>query len=353
MSAVDKAGRPTHWCLYLFRVAPAPILLALSLLGISPFGVAEEPDWVELPITPDAYQENWLPGERDTYTGWLIDQRTAWSYRIGNLGRNLDGFFAGEEAQWRSNESYMKLSLHNTFRKSGEMDTEPRIKLRLDLPDTKRKFRLIIENDPEEDKSVQERTRYRSLTSTERARSRTTGAIRYMFDELDQWKLSTDLGIRARLPPDPFVRGRASREWDLVSDWNARLNQQVYYYVEDGLGETTELYFERGLSPDSLFRVKSEAQWSQREARFEFAQVFSILQRIDMKRGAEWQIGVLGESQPTFWTTAYFANVTYRRLLYKDWLFYEITPELLFPRDDDFRANPSLTFGLEVLFSEH
>src|SRR5690606_8465734 len=57
MSAVDKAGRPTHWCLYLFRVAPAPILLALCLLGIAPFGVAEEPDWVELPITPDAYQE--------------------------------------------------------------------------------------------------------------------------------------------------------------------------------------------------------------------------------------------------------------------------------------------------------
>lgn len=351
------AAHPRHRFITPATASTLSLLIAALLLWMPSSAYGEDPewvdpDWVELPITPDAYHEEWLPGERDGYKGWLLDQRTAWVHRVNRLGRSLDGFFASRDAHWDSNESYMILSGHTVFRKRGDIDFDPRIRVRLDLPYTKEKFRLIIESDPEEELSVQERARERSLTAFERRQTSASGAVRYIFDELDKWKLSTDLGVRFRFPPNPFWRFQASRQWQLTEYWSTRFHQRVYWYLDDGLGETSELYFERPLSPNVLFRAKSEAEWNKNEDKFDFAQIFSILQRIDMRRAAEWQIGVLGESQPTARTTDYFANVTYRRLLYKDWLFYELTPELLFPRSDSFKPNPSISIGIEVIFAE-
>lgn len=326
-------------------------MAAVSLLPV--MTQAEEPDWVELPTTPDAYQEQWLSGEREGYLNWMIDQRNAWSYRIGNLGRDLDGFLAGREVPLERSGGYMRIGIHGIWHKGGEVDFDPRVKLKLELPYTEEKFRLIIENDPDEDKNLQERTRYHALSPSEDNQSTLVGAVRYVFDAIDRWDMSTDLGVKIRLPPDPFWRFQAQRGWPLADEWELRLRQRVYYYLKDGLGENTELYLERPWDQNKLLRIKSEAQWSKDDARFEFGQTFSILQRIDDIRATEWRLGILGENQPNVRTTDYFLNLTYRRLLYKDWLFYEVTPELLFPRDDGFRPNPSLSLGLEIIFSEH
>lgn len=349
-SRLQRFRQPTTASALHLVVAALLLWLPDPAYGEDPEWV--DPDWVELPTTPDAYHEDWLPGERDGYKGWLLDQRTAWVHRVNRLGRNLDGFFASRDAYWDSNESYMILSGHTVIGKKGEIEFDPRLRVRLDLPYTKEKFRLILESDAEEDLSLAERARERSLTAFERKRSTASGAVRYIFDELDRWQLSTDLGVRFRFPPDPFWRFQASRQWQLTEYWSTRFHQRLYWYLKDGLGESSELYFERPLSPTMLFRAKSEAEWSKDENQFDFGQIFSILHQIDTKRAAEWQLGALGESKPTTRTTDYFANVTYRRLLYKDWLFYELTPELLFPRDDSFKPNPSISIGIEIIFSE-
>jgi hypothetical protein len=89
----------------------------------------------------------------------------------------------------------------------------------------------------------------------------------------------------------------------------------------------------------------------------EFAPVFSLSQLLDEKSAVAYRLGWLGEDRPIFRTRSCYTNLTYRRSLCRHWLFFEITPELLYPRNDDFNINPSLTIpsltiGVELVLSE-
>lgn len=293
--------------------------------------------------------------EKETMTersfSWIVDQRNAWSNRIGSLGRNIDGFFGGKEAELSANGSFLKVGLFGVWRKEEGIDPEPRFKFRLDLPYTQDRFKLVIENDPDETKTLAEKNRNRVLKENETTNTTSTGFFR-LIAALKEWKFKGDLGIKLEIPLDPFARAKAEKEWALSDTWDFRVDESVYYYHSDGWGHTSAFYFENAISDRWFFRSKSEAQWVDNRDGWEFAEVFSLSQKIDEKRAMNHQLGWLGESRPNPRTSAYFINTTYRQRLYSDWLFLESTPELLFPRDDNFKPNPSLTLGIEMIFSE-
>lgn len=284
-------------------------------------------------------------------TDWLIEERNEWSEIIGNTGARLDGFFAGRAAEIRTNGSFLRLGFETKYEKRGEITLDPVLRFKLDLPTLEERLKLVVESDSLEQKSLGEANRDRSLSSEERASTDTTGALQLLSDpKKRKWRASTSIGVRFRNPPDPFWRARLRRSWELENDWTFRVLQSVYYFHEDGWGETTRLIFENQFG-NYFFRSRSEARWVHEDRTMEYAQVLSMQRELDAKRAINYQLGILGENQPTLWTTDYYVNAIYRRLLYKEWLFYEMIPELLFPRDDDFKPNPSLTFRLEVVFS--
>jgi hypothetical protein len=43
-------------------------------------------------------------------------------------------------------------------------------------------------------------------------------------------------------------------------------------------------------------------------------------------------------------------NLTWRDAVYRKWIYYTITPQLEFPREDDYQPRPSIRVGLEILF---
>lgn len=281
---------------------------------------------------------------------WLINERNEWSGLIGDTGAQLDGFFAGRAAEIRTNGSFLRLGFETRYEKNGNLKIEPLIRFKLDLPTTEEQLKLVVESDALEQKSLSETNRDRSLTKNERESTSTTGALQLVSAPERKWKTSTSVGLRFKNPPDAFWRARARRNWRIGSDWTFRALQNVYYFYEDGWGETTRLVFEKQFN-DYFFRTKSEAKWIHIEKTMEYAQVFSLSKQLSAQRAISYNLGILGENQPSVRTTDYYINTAYRRLLYKDWLFYEMVPELLFPRDDSFRPNPSLTFKLEVVFS--
>ena len=281
---------------------------------------------------------------------WLINKRNEWSGIIGDTGAQLDGFFAGRAAEIRTNGSFLRLGFETKYEKNGELKLDPILRFKLDLPTTEERLKLVVESDSLEQKSLGEANRDRTLTKDERSSTDTTGSLQLVSAPERKWKASTSIGLRFRNPPDPFWRAKAKRKWDISNDWTFRVLQSLYYFHEDGWGETTRLVFEKQLS-SYFFRTRSEAKWEHNERTMEYAQVFSLKKELSTTRAIRYQLGILGENQPTVRTTDYYVNAAYRRLIYKDWLFYEMIPELLFPRDDSFKPNPSLTFRLEVVFS--
>ena len=66
-----------------------------------------------------------------------------------------------------------------------------------------------------------------------------------------------------------------------------------------------------------------------------------------------YQIGVNGNDETRGWrVNDYFLRVLFRGNFYRKWLYYDIQPELVFSREEDFEADPRLILRLEAFFGQ-
>lgn len=304
-----------------------------------------------------------LPNSDDAKTGfisqgtliWADEKQKKWSNDVVNIGSYIDGYMGDTETMQDTNQSYLKVTFDFDVSKNDSVDVKPKFRFSLDLPITKKKFRLVVENDPDEGQSIEERNTSQ-LPSTNSSQSDDLYAsFRYLIDSNSWDRLTWDWGVKARWPPDPFTRARGVRRWDLSDYWNMIFSQEIFWYESKGLGTYTQFDFDRIFlsSEDFLLRITNALDWREREERFSLFEQVSLFQEIDDKRAAQYAIGFSGENRKNHSViTNYFTKITYRRRLYKDWFFYELTPGVEFPREENFKVNPFIALRLEMLFSE-
>lgn len=351
--------------------------MVLSMGGFSPKACSVEPllayaeqdsyprltDFTQSLSTVESVVDTYHPQEDDVMPArlsfleeqviWMLDTRNSWSEWVADTGSRMDSFFAGKQTQNFSNTSFFRVRMGPTFKKEGDLDFDPDIKFRFNLPLTKEKYRLIIENDPEEGKSLSDKTSERIEGLNNAKKNDTTGTLRVINEVNQSWTFSHDLGIRFRIPPDPFVRSRATREWQLNEEWNASVLAGLYYFLNDDLGANLITNFDRSLTPALFFRQTFETQWIRESDKFEHAITANLFYELDSSRVLRYRLGVLAETHQHKPVSSYYYEMTYREKLYRDWLFYEVIPVLAFPRDDHYELSPSFTVKLEVLFAKN
>ncbi|UZE96485.1 hypothetical protein [Alkalimarinus alittae] len=283
---------------------------------------------------------------------WIETQQITWSQNISAIGGYLDSFMGDNTGYQDINKSFIKLYFDLDTSKYDGVSFEPKIKVSLDLPVTKEKLRLVIENDPDQELGIKERN-LSDLPSTNReANDGFYGAIRYLFESKKWSRLSLDWGVKARWPPDPFARFRAVRGWDLNENWGMVYSQEVFIFESKGFGAYSQFDFNRRLSEKLLFRVTSVVDWHERTEQFDFLEQISLFQDINNKRAIQYAAGIVAEEKSGSRITNYYTKAAYRRRLYKDWLFYEMTPGIEFQRIENFDPNPFVSFRLEMLFAK-
>lgn len=283
---------------------------------------------------------------------WLESKQQLWSQNISTVGGYLDSFMDDNSGYQDINRSFIKLYFDVETSKYDGVSLEPKIKVSLDLPVTKKKLRLVIENDPDQELGIKERN-LSELPSTEReVNDGFYGAVRYLFESKKWSRLSLDWGVKARWPPDPFARFRAVRGWDLNKNWGMVYSQEVFIFESEGFGTYTQFDFNRWLAEKWLFRFTSVVDWHERTEQFDLLEQLSLFQDINDKRAIQYAVGIVAEEKKGSRITNYYTKATYRRRLYKDWLFYQLTPGVEFQRVEDFKPNPFLSFRIEMLFSK-
>lgn len=284
------------------------------------------------------------------FSDWVIQQHERRSRQVQSMGAWADRTLAGDERALPDNESYLRIGMATRSETGDLAQFEPEARFRLDLPTVKEKLRLVVESESEETKTLAERDRDRQLTETERSDTSATGALRYISDITDTLNLSNDIGVRLRLPPDAFWRARSRARFDLNADWNLDIDQRIYYFHQDGWGESTWFGFSRRIW-DWSFLSASELRWVHSDRNFEFSQILSMVHRPNNRAELNPRLGLLGDSESGWRTTEYFADFTYRYRLYSTWLYGEAIPAVNFYRDDSFGPTTSLTLRIEMFFA--
>lgn len=319
------------------RVVFVAMLLASNAVAAFDEAVPGFPD-VELPEPIELKLE-----ER------LDDAHDVWSERVKDLGVRIDRLFGGEEFE-PDPTSYIRIRTIGLLQES-KSEAEVRVRARLALPNTERRLSLVLDSDDDQrfDRGGGYDPSPPGLLRSPREDSGFTAGLRYLREFSDTFNFDTDVGIRLRSGiPDPYVRARIGKSF-FRGGWELRPLEEVYWRYHKGQGVRSQVVLQRPLSTTRFFRSVSEIDWVYRERRTYAAQDFIFTRALGPLHAVQAQIGVRGESDPMR-VVNWFVNVGWRRNIYKDWLFLELRPELLFDREEDFRAEPRLFLTLETYF---
>ncbi|MGZ8967475.1 MAG: hypothetical protein ACXW1C_06155, partial [Gallionella sp.] len=177
-------------------------------------------------------------------------------------------------------------------------------------------------------------------------------AVRFEKPDDRPWHLSVDLGLRLQgLQLNPFARTRGSYSVP-ISDWRFKASETFFVFNSTGTGATTQLDFEHFLSEPILFRATSSATWLHRAQNFDVRQDATIFHTLDARRALLYQASVTGVTSPQRQISDTVLLATYRYKLHREWIFFELSPQLHFPQIRQYRASPSLLMRLEFLLDK-
>jgi hypothetical protein len=301
-----------------------------------------------VPAAQEAVDEHpVLPGD-----GALTQAHGYVSRNVESLARKIDTFFGAERAFEESSGTYLRARGSIIYRKSGDLDFDGNVRAKLDLPNLKEKLSLVIESDADDNLTQKEQitTGTPKLADTFDNR-KAAASLQYVVREERFWDLRLQPGIKLHWPPETFLRLRLRRSQPLSEKWLSRVTLTPGWYDPRGWELRLRHEFDRDAGGGSLFRVASEATWLLKEDRnLGLLQSFAYAHPLGNRVQMAYETGVTFETDPTFWDTAYFSSIRYRRNIHRGWVFLELKPQVLFERDNDFKPDPSFALSLEIVF---
>lgn len=269
------------------------------------------------------------------------------SENVERLVTSIDRFFANDALYRYTTDSYLQITGDTLIEESGEVGYSIKFRGRVDLPGTKRRFKLILNTDPTEKQDPLERSVDES-PGTAVQESDVYGSIQ-RERELRGWKFRPSIGAKLNIPIEPFVKLRFTNIYPLQS-WAMRADQNFYWFRESGYGSDSTIEFDLPVPNEHLFRASSFARWTEETEYFQLSQIFTFYQTISTNRKISYQIGAYAQTQPTLFMTDYLLVVRYRQNLHKEWLFFEIRPQVLYSKTNDWDDELSLLLRLDILF---
>ncbi len=329
-----------------------PLMIAclscvLALPAVSPFhhAVAGE--------TEDAVEEageDTLPDDDDEGPGTMIEsideRQEAISLSVTTLAHRMDRMFGTDETYpEEAYDSFLRLRYIQRIDEGGGGEPDFHVGGRLSLPSTEDRLSLVFQTDDYDDPLDRERRTEREIEEA----TRQALALR-LQRPTKRWKTAISAGLRSG-PIDLMTRASLWRDYEPRS-WHIRPAQTMFWYNERGAGGTTDFRVQHPIGASMLLRSDSSATWFRRDEQYYYNQVFSLFQPVARRRDLLWQIGMQAESEPNDHVIRYYAQVRWRGIFHRDWLIFEVRPQILRDRENDFQTQLRLFIGFELLFGD-
>ncbi len=283
--------------------------------------------------------------------------------RVNTYARSLDNFFVDERTDEEAGDSQVRLIGSIEHREGGGFSLTPHIKARLNLPHLQRKINLLIDTESDDISSLTDHTS--GTRSSSDFEEETNIAIQLVQ------KSTTKIGIshRAALSmrgdkPNLKIRSRARFTWQATDLILLRFTQAVFWHKFDGFGQESRFDFEHLLHPptphnhllhikdihlSSLLRISLRGLTSEASDGYEWSIPIEVLTALSKRRAYAYGGSISGVTDTDSGITNSAIFIRYRQSLWRDWFFFDITPQLEWPKANGRNTTGKITLSLEVL----
>jgi len=303
---------------------------------------------IDVPATPDEHyqpKEEVIEEQEDIVVlEWSRDFAKGY---VESLNDGVDSFFMGaffddELVNDESSGSNGRV-FFTTRRVQGEgVDYQVGINLKLVLPRTRDRFKLLVETDENEDDQKES-----DLIGTTGNVTYST-AIRVELRDGKRWKTSWDNGVRWAGEPVYFSRVR-TRRTDYFNEWRSRLLHSMSWRTDVEWGTSVNASLLRPLDMRRHFRTAFSADYLLSNDFAELQTSAAIFDELSHRAAMLYRMAVYGDTEQLAKVNNYILSVSYRRKIYKHFVFAEIVPEVAWPREKDYFPTPALNLRFEMI----
>ncbi|MCK4503672.1 MAG: hypothetical protein KAU22_11615 [Desulfuromonadales bacterium] len=274
------------------------------------------------------------------------------STSMERLSQRIDVFFGEDRIYEEATGTYVQARGKFIYGRGGELDFDGKFRIKLDLPQVKKKINLVIESDDGRDDSKD----FNSITTGnnvvgELAEQNISTALQFMVKEKKRWRLSIRPGLKFSSQLESFIKLRFRRSKPLGETWLSRGTVEIAYFSENGWENEYRLELERDLGRGLFFRSTSTVLWREDFPGNQFlGQKFLVTHIFDPRQSIAFEVGSSARTQSKLRELSYFSSIRYRRNIHQGWLFFELKPQVIFSRENDYAADLALILSLEALF---
>lgn len=270
------------------------------------------------------------------------------------LSNTLDSILGGESLDKEApSESRIKVTYGQLFEEYEKPSDIFDFSARIALPNTEKRYHLLLEsfNEDSREGGTQAVSDSSKLKGDAEERQYNAG-LRWIPKATSQFHVSFDAGLKLVWPPQPFAKTRARHRFPLPKEFYFKLVQNVAWYNEEGWETHTQAAFERALSRGKFFSFSNDLFWRDTQNFAEMAHTFSLFHPLTKSFFLTYWAGTLSELGRGLWIKTYEIGVSFRRPVYQDWIYFQISPLGRWQRIHRFTFRSLLEARFEIIIRE-
>ena len=229
----------------------------------------------------------------------------------------FDDFFASDRILQEVAGSYVRWRNDFVLVEGRGFDFNTNLNFSIELPKISSKLKLIFEGD--EDPALQD-----VLPGGQTETQDNNLGLRLDVKDTDRSKFNISVSAK------PRIRLRYRYTYPVNDSFLIRFTQEIQN--EEGVnGARSRLDFEKAFLPLKLFRSTTEAFVTEDFPGAEISQAFTLFQRITRKSSVSYETSAVGITRPQSLVQNIRLGVRYRQNIHRDWLFFEVSPDVTWP----------------------
>lgn len=262
----------------------------------------------------------------------------------------IDSYFGDERSKIEEENSSLRLKLSG-FAGSGEgTNFEVRASLHLVLPNLENRLHLFASSILEDDEKAIEY--FDPDDDREDTRRNFYLSIRYFIKTAESMNLSLRGGLKFHsLTPALFTGPRYSyiKNW---SSWAFRFIEEMTYFTDNGWESNCSFEFEKSFTETIFYRIKYSGRWQEDEPGYVYWIDNDLYNTISDNKVLGYRVRGFFDRYPGNQLTYVLAGMRYRQSFWRKWLFFEITPQVIFRKEKDYHPSPGITLSLGIFLGE-
>lgn len=266
----------------------------------------------------------------------------------------LDAFFDDERYESEANKSRFKLSFEGSVINGEGVNFDADTHLKIVLPELEDRLSFEISGDTD-DEIRDVGPQNQSLKETvdgddDRKPGGLTASFRYLLKATDRLNIHLKSGARIRsLEPVVYIGPRYRQTVDR-DPWLLRLTQRFRWFSNTGWESRSRFDLDRAVSAEYFFRATTQVEWYEEENGLFYDLDFSLSHPIDGRSAIEFEWNNRFKTRPHNQLSATVLRLRYRRRVWRDWLSFEVTPQIAYPRDREYNFTPGVIFKFTIVF---